>query len=72
MALAVILWLAKNADSESVAVKAIMNGGVIMCIVGLFAAINDIVFNGPNALIWVAVALYVIFGLWFGMLLLKR
>ena len=72
IAIAVILWMAKEADADSIGVRAIITGGFVMLVLGLLAAINDVLYGGPNAVIWVAVALYVIFGIWFGVLLFKK
>jgi len=72
LAIAVILWLAKEGDADSIAVRAILKGGVVVVVLGLIAAINDTVYGGPRALIWVAIGLYVIFGVWFGVLLFKK
>lgn len=68
----VILWLAKEADKDSTAVKAIIAGGFVMTLTGLFAAINDVLYGGPNALIWLSVILYALFTLWFGTFLFKK
>lgn len=72
LALAVVLWLAKDGDADSIAVRAILAGGVVMCVLGLIAAIMDIIYAKPNEMIWVAVGLYVLFGVWFIALLFGK
>lgn len=72
LAMAVILWLAKDGDADCVAVRGILAGGVVMCVLGLIAAIMDIIYANPNGMIWIAVSLYVIFGIWFVALLFGK
>ncbi len=72
LALAVVLWLAKDADAESIAVRGIVAGGVVMCVLGFIAAIMNIIYARPNGLIWVPVGLYVLFGIWFIVLLFGK
>jgi hypothetical protein len=72
LALAVVLWMAKEGDQDSIAVRAVLAGGVVMCVLGLVAAIMDIVYAHPNGMIWIAVSLYVLFGIWFIILLFGK
>lgn len=72
LALAVVLWLAKEGDADSIGVRAIIAGGVVMCVLGLIAAIMDIIYAKPNEMIWVAVGLYILFSVWFIALLFKK
>lgn len=43
-----------------------------MCVTGLVGALIDALWGGSNNLIWLPVALYIIFGIWFGALLFKK
>jgi len=70
--LAIILWLSRDADAESVGVKAVISGGFVMCVTGFVVGLIDKFFGNPNAMIWVTVALYGLFSIWFGMLLFKK
>lgn len=72
LALAVLLWVAKDGDSDSIAVRGITAGGVVLCITGLFAAIMNIVYTSTTWLTWVAAGLYVVFGIWLSALFLKK
>ena len=68
----VILWLAKEAEAESKAVKAIIAGGFVLCVTGLVVGLIDKFSGGPNAVIWVTIALYALFSVWFGLYLFKK
>jgi hypothetical protein len=70
--LGVILWLAKEGDADSIAVRAIIGGGFVMCVTGLVAAIIDKMQASPNALIWLSIGLYALFSIWFGALLFGK
>lgn len=70
--LGVILWLAKEGDADSIAVRAIISGGFVMCVTGLVAAIIDKMQASPNALIWLSIGLYALFSIWFGALLFGK
>ena len=70
--LGVILWLAKEGDADSIAVRAIISGGFVMCVTGLVATIIDKMQASPNALIWLSIGLYALFSIWFGALLFGK
>lgn len=72
LAMAVILWMAKDGNADSVAVRGILAGGVVMCTLGLVAALLDVVYAHPNGMIWIAVGLYLLFGIWFIVLLFRK
>lgn len=68
----IILWVARFGQSDSIAVRGILYGGFVMCVTGLVAAIIDMLFGNPNALIWLSIILYAIFSVWFGLLVFKK
>lgn len=70
--MAIMLWLARLGQSDSIAVRAIVYGGFVVAVTGLFAAIMDVLYAGPNALIWLSIALYAIFSVWFGIVAFKK
>jgi len=72
LGLGVILYMAREGQSDSIAVRAIIYGGFVMSITGLAAALNDVFVGETNALIWVSVALYVLFSVWFGYFAFKK
>ena len=72
IAIAVILWLARNGQSDSIAVKAITYGGFVLAVTGLVAAVIDFLYGNPNAVIWLSIGLYALFALLYGILVFKK
>lgn len=70
--LAFILWVARLAQTDSIGVRAINYGGFAVCLSGLVVSILDVIGGGPNALIWLTIALYAVFAVLFGLLLFKK
>lgn len=70
--LAVLLWLARLGQSDSIGVRAIVYGGFVVAVTGLFAAIMDVLYASPNAMIWLSIALYAIFSVWYGIVAFKK
>lgn len=70
--LAVLLWMARLGQSDSIAVRATVYGAFVVAVTGLFAAIMDMLFAGPNAMIWLSIALYAIFSVWYGIVAFKK
>jgi hypothetical protein len=68
----VILWLARKGDDASYGVRAIIWGGLVLCITGLVAAIIDKLVASPNALIWLSIVLYAFFSVWFAILAFQK
>jgi len=64
--------MAKDGNADSVAVRGILAGGVVMCTLGLVAALLDVVYAHPNGMVWIAVGLYLLFGIWFIVLLFRK
>ena len=72
IAIAVILWLARNAQADSIGVKAITYGGFVLAVTGLVAAVIDFLYGNPNAVIWLSIGLYALFAVLYGILLFKK
>ena len=72
IALAVILWLAREGQSDSIAVRAIIIGGFVLAVTGLIASIIDMLFGDANAVLWLNIALYGLFGVLYGILAFKK
>jgi hypothetical protein len=68
----VILWLARNGQADSIAVRAIEMGGLVLSVTRLVAGIIDALFGNPNAMIWVTIMLYALFSVWFAVVALKK
>lgn len=69
---AFILWLARFGQEDSVGVRAINYGGFALSFSGLIVSILDVISGGPNALIWLTIALYAVFSVLYGLLLVKK
>ena len=69
---AFILFLARGAQAGSIGVRAINYGGFALSLSGLGVAVLDVIGGGPNALIWLTIALYAIFAVLFGLLTFKK
>ena len=69
---AFILWLARFAQADSMGVRAINYGGFALCLSGLVVSVLDVIGGGPNALIWLTIALYAVFSVLYGLLLVKK
>lgn len=72
IAIAVILWLARNAQADSIGVKAITYGGFVLAITGLVAAVIDWLYGNPNGVIWLSIGLYALFAILYGILTFKK
>ncbi len=72
IAFAVLLWLARNAQADSIGVKAITYGGFVLAVTGLVAAVIDYLYGNPNAVIWLSIGLYALFAILYGILLFKK
>ena len=72
IAIAVILWLARNAQVDSIGVKAITYGGFVLAVTGLVAAVIDFLYGNPNAVIWLSIGLNALFALLYGILVFKK
>ncbi len=70
--LAFMLWLGRKAQTGSIGVMAINYGGFAVSLSGLVVAVLDVIGGGPNALIWLSIALYAIFSVLFGVLVFKK
>ncbi len=67
-----ILWLARNAQADSIGVKAITYGGFVLAVSGLVAAVIDFLYGNPNAVIWLSIGLYALFAVLYGILVFKK
>ena len=72
IALAVIVWLARNGQADSIGVRAIIVGGFILAVTGLIASIIDIIFGNANNMLWLNIVLYGLFGVLYGILAFKK
>ncbi len=72
IAIAVILWLARNGEANSLAVRDITVGGFALALTGLVAAVIDWLYGNPNVMIWLSIGLYALFGVLHGILLFKK
>lgn len=72
LALAVILWLARNGQADSIAVRAIIIGGFVLAVTGLIASIIDKLFGAANNMLWLNILLYGGFGVLYGYLVFKK
>ena len=70
--LAVMLWMARNADSDSTALRAILGGGLVVAVASLIAALLDEFGGGQNKYAWINIALYVLFSVWVGYFVFKK
>jgi len=69
---AVMLWLAKDADKDSVALRAIMVGGFVLAVASLLAALLDVFGGGQDKYAWINIAFYAIFSIWIGYFVFKK
>jgi len=69
---AVLVFLARKGQSDSIGVRAIIYGGFVMALTGLIAAFIDAFWGNTNNLIWTSVAIYAIFSIWYGYLAFKK
>lgn len=72
IAIAVITWMAREGQADSIAVRAIIIGGFVLAITGLVAAVIDMLYGDPSAMIWLSIGLYALFGILYGMLAFKK
>ena len=72
VSLAVILWLARNGQANSIAIRAIIVGGFVLAVTGLLAALNDCLVGTPNGMIWLSIGLYAIFAVLYGIFTFKK
>lgn len=72
IALALITWLARNGQADSIAVRAIIWGGLALAVTGLAASIMDKVFGVANSMVWLNILLYAIFTVLYGILAFKK
>ena len=72
LGVAVILWLARNSQADSTSVRAIILGGLVMSVTGLYCGIIDMLFGSPSAMIWLTIVLYALFSVWFAVVALKK
>ncbi len=72
LATGVILWLARKGDDDSYGVRAIIWGGLVMCVTGLVAAIIDMMVTDVNGMIWISIVLYAVFSVWFAILAFRK
>jgi hypothetical protein len=70
--MAFTLWLGRDAQADSIGMRAIVYGGFALSLSGLAVAILDVVGGGPNALIWLTIVLYAVFSVLFGLRLFKK
>ncbi len=62
---AIVLWMARNTDRDDVACKGIIIGIVVNSLIGFIVNLLATLAGTLNALGWLSVALYLIFGLAF-------
>jgi len=72
LGIGVILWLARKGDDDSYGVRAIIWGGLVMCVTGLVAAIIDMMVTDVNGMIWISIVLYAVFSVWFAILAFRK
>lgn len=72
IALAVILWLAREGQSDSIAVRAIIVGGFVLAVTGLIASLIDMFFGVANAMLWLNILLFGLFGILYGIQAFKK
>ncbi len=72
LGIAVILWLARSGQADSFGVRAIILGGLVMCVTGLYCGIIDMLFGNPSAMIWLTIVLYALFSVWFAVIAIKK
>jgi len=72
LGLALILWMGRNGQADSIGVRAILYGGLVMSVTGLYCGIIDMLFGGPGAMIWLTIVLYALFSVWFLLVALKK
>ena len=69
---AFILVKGRQGQADSNGVAAINYGGFALSLSGLIVSVFDVLGGGPNALIWSTVALYAVFTVLYGLLLIKK
>ena len=62
---AIVLWFARNTDRDDVACQGIMIGVVVSNLIGFIVCLLATLAGTWNALGWLSVALYLVFGLAF-------
>lgn len=72
IAIAVILWLSRNGQADSIAIRGITYGGFVLAITGLVAALIDMLYGTPSAMIWLSIGLYALFAVLYGILAFKK
>jgi phosphoglycerol transferase MdoB-like AlkP superfamily enzyme len=69
---AVITWYARNADSDSKGLRAILLGGFVLSVTGFIASIFDVLYGPGNNLMWSTVAIYFLLSIGFGYYYFKK
>ena len=70
---AIVLWMARNTDLDDVACRGICTGIVVSNLIGFIVCLLATLAGTWNALGWLSVALYLVFGLAFAyFLFIKR
>ena len=72
IALAVILWLARKGQADSIAVRAIIIGGFVLAVTGFIASLIDMIFGTANGMLWLNLLLYGVFAVLYGILAFKK
>ena len=66
LGIAVMIWLARNAQPNNEALRAITMGGLILCLTSLIVSLLDVFKGGGNNLIWSTVIIHFLLAVGFG------
>lgn len=69
---AIILWFARNTDRDDAACKGILIGVVVSNAIGVVVCLLAVLAGTWNALGWLSVGLYLVFGLAFAYFLIRK
>jgi len=69
---AIVLWYARNTDRDDAACRGIMTGVVVSNLIGFIVCLFATLAKTWNALGWLSVALYLVFGLAFAYFLFMK
>jgi fluoride ion exporter CrcB/FEX len=72
LGLTVATFMARKANSDSIAVRGLIYGGFILSVTSFVTALIDAFLSDPNNMVWVSAAILLVFSIWFGMFVFKK
>ena len=72
LGLAVAAFMARKANSDSIAVRGLIYGGFVLSVTSFVTALIDAFLSDPNNMVWISAAILLVFSIWFGMFVFKK